>query len=159
MAAARILKLLTSSPGVNANLDTLGELQSARLAPVSEKQIAVQNVAFELTERSMEIRYPAVYIYCEKIRNLLTEKFRKFSGKAHMVIEVRLSQDRLEGLETALQLYADAVTQLLEQSRGDWGQGMYYAGGYEIAFDPVKRGGRNFIQIAKITFEVGASSN
>ena len=30
---------------------------------------------------------------------------------------------------------------------------------YEVAFGPVKHGGRNFIQIAKITFEVGASSN
>ncbi len=158
-AASRLLKLLTTGSGINGNLETLGQLESVNLSAVSEKQIAVQNVAFELTERSTEVKYPAVYIYCEKISNLLTEKFRRFSGRAQMAIEVRLSQDRMEGLEAALQLYADAITQILEQNRGDWGQGMYYTGGYEVAFGPVKRGGRNFIQIAKITFEVGASSN
>ena len=112
-----------------------------------------------MSDRSADVKYPAVYIYCDKIANLLTEKFRSFSGKAHMVVEVRLSQDRIEGLEKGLQLYVDAITQVLEQNQGDWGQGMFYTGGYEVAFGPVKHGGRNFIQIAKITFEVGASSN
>jgi hypothetical protein len=158
-AANRILKLFTSAGGVNDNLDTLGQLENMRLAPLSEKQISTQNVSVELADRSAEVKYPAVYIYCDKIANLLTEKFRTFSGKAHMVAEVRLSQDRLEGLEKGLQLYVDAITQILEQNRGDWGQGMYYTGGYEVTFGPVKHGGRNYIQIAKITFEVGASSN
>jgi hypothetical protein len=36
---------------------------------------------------------------------------------------------------------------------------MYYAGGYQVAFGPVKHGGKNFIQIAKITFEIGVSIN
>ena len=158
-AANKILKLLTSSPGMNGNLDTLAALESMPLAPIGPKQIATQNVAFELSDRGTEVKYPALYIYCDKISNLLTEKFRRFSGTAHMAIEVRLSQDKLDGLEAGLQLYVDAITQVLEQNRGDWGQGTYYTGGYEVAFGPVKHGGRNFIQIAKITFEVGASSD
>jgi hypothetical protein len=158
-ATSRILKLLTSSPGLNGNLDTLAQLERVPLAPLSQKQIATGNLSFELSDRSAEMKYPAVYIYCDKIANLLTEKFRSFSGTAHMVIEVRLSQDRIEGLEKGLQLYVDAITQLLEKNQGDWGEGMFYAGGYEVAFGPVKHGGRNFIQIAKITFEVGASKN
>jgi hypothetical protein len=158
-ATSRILKLLTSNPGINGNLDTLAQLEQMPLAPLSQNQIATQNVSFELSDRSADIKYPAVYIYCDKIANLLTEKFRSFSGKAHMVVEVRLSQDRIEGLEKGLQLHVDAITQILEQNRGDWGQGLFYTGGYEVAFGPVKHGGRNFIQIAKITFEVGASSN
>jgi hypothetical protein len=158
-AAARILKLLTSVPGVNTNLDTLAQLENIPLPPLTDRQIVTQNLAFELSDRNTEVKYPALYIYCDKIANLLTEKFRTFSGKAHMVIEVRLSQDQPGGLESGLQLYVDAITQILDQNRGDWGQGMYYTGGYEVAFGPVKHGGRNFIQIAKITFEVGASSN
>jgi hypothetical protein len=34
---------------------------------------------------------------------------------------------------------------------------MYYAGGYQASFGPVKHGGRNFIQVAKVTFDVGVS--
>jgi len=155
----KVLKLLTASPGVNTNLDTLAQLEQMPVTALTDRQIRAQNVSVELSDRSAEAGYPAVLVYCDKIANLLTEKFRAFSGKAHMVVEVRLSQDRIDGLEQLMQLYVEAITQLLEQNQGDWGQGMYYTGGYEVAFGPVKHGGRNFIQIAKITFEVGASSN
>ena len=155
----KILKLLTSSPGVNTNLDTLAQLEQTPLAPLTDRQIRAQNVSIELSDRSADMGYPAVYVYCDKVANLLTEKFRSFSGKAHIVVEVRLSQDRMDGLEKVMQLYVEAITQILEHNGGDWGQGMFYTGGYEVTFGPVKKGGRNFIQIAKITFEVGASSN
>ena len=32
-------------------------------------------------------------------------------------------------------------------------------GTYEVSFGPVKTGGRNFLQIAKVTFEIGVSRN
>src|ERR1017187_4236679 len=75
----------------------------------------------------------------------------------NVAIEVRVSQDRLVGIENQLQTYVDAVTQVLDQNRGDWGEGMFYAGCYEAALGPVKHGGRNFIQAGKVTFEVGVS--
>jgi hypothetical protein len=76
-----------------------------------------------------------------------------------MEIDVRVSQDRLEGIDGTSQLYTDAVTQILNQNRGDWGQGLFYAGGYEISFGPVKHGGRNFIKSATVSFQVNASSD
>ena len=53
---------------------------------------------------------------------------------------------------------ADAVTQILDANRGNWGQGAFYTGGYEVTFDPVKQGGKNFLQVAKVTFEVDMSA-
>jgi hypothetical protein len=98
-------------------------------------------------------------VYCEKVSNLLEEKFRTFSGKAQMAIEIRHSQDRIDGLEAALACYADAMMQVLDFSRGDWGDGMYYGGGYQAAFSAVKHGGKNFVQSAKVIFEIGVSIN
>ena len=118
-----------------------------------------QNAAAELVERAGAVRYPMVTVYCEKVINDLREKFRSFSGTAQIAIEVRHSQDRLEGLEEAIEAQTDAVTQALSASRGDWGDGMYYAGGYEVSFGRVSRGGRNFTQVAKVTFEIGVSRN
>jgi hypothetical protein len=155
----KLLKILTSNTGFNSHLDALAQLEQMPIAPVTDRQIRAQNVSFELSDRNMEATYPSIYVYCDKISNLLTEKFRSFSGKAHMVMEVRLSQDRIDGLEKSVQLHVEAIARLLQQNQGDWGHGMFYAGGYEIAFGPVKHGGRNFVQIAKITFEVGASNN
>ena len=36
------------------------------------------------------------------------------------------------------------MTKALSASRGDWGDGMFYTGGYEVSFGRVKQGGKNF---------------
>ncbi len=116
-----------------------------------------QNVAAEVIEKTAGTAYPAMQVYCERVSNTLREKFRTFSGKARMVVEARVSQDRLGGIEQTLQLYVDGVTQVLDGNRGDWGQGMFYTGGYEVSYNPVRHGGRNFLQTAKIVFEIDIS--
>jgi hypothetical protein len=120
-------------------------------------QVTAENVAPEIVERSTAMQYPVLNVYCSSVNNLQREKFRTFSGQAALTIETRVSQDRLEGLEQNSQLYVDAVTLVLDQNRGDWGSGVSYNGGYEVHYGPVKHGGRNFLQIAKITFTVDVS--
>jgi hypothetical protein len=154
---AQVVALLSAPQGLNACVSTLAQAENATLPPVAQNQILAQNVAVELAERTTDVQYPAVSVYCEKIVNQLKEKFRNFSGKAMMTIEVRVSQDKLQGIESQLQTYVDAVTQVLDQNRGDWGEGMYYAGCYEAALGPVRHGGKNFIQVGKVTFDVGVS--
>ena len=153
----QVLGLLSMPQGLNACVATLAQALNTTAAPLAGNQLVAQNVPIELAERSLDVTYPAVSVYCDKIVNQLKEKFRNFSGKATMAIEVRVSQDRLGGIEDQLQSYVDAVTQVLDQNRGDWGEGMYYAGCYEAALGPVKHGGQNFIQVGKVTFEIGVS--
>ena len=83
-------------------------------------------MAIEIWERASVVKYPLIQVYSDRVRNLLTEKFRTFSGKVRTVAEVRVSQDRIEGLEDQLRLYVDAVTQILDANRGNWGQGVFY---------------------------------
>lgn len=158
-ATGKVLQRITGPSGVNAGLGALtqGEREFAGLVDAS--QVRGQNVAAEMAERALGLKYPAVNVYCEKIVNDLREKFRAFSGRVQMTIELRRSQDRLEGIQNRLELYVDATMQMLNGSRGDWGDGMYFGGGYEVAFGPVKQGGKNFIQVAKVTFEIGVNRN
>jgi hypothetical protein len=128
------------------------------LPAIPAAQIVNQNVSVAISERALAVVYPVVHVYSDQVRNLLTEKFRTFSGKVRTVAEVRVSQDRIEGIEDQLRLYADAVTQVLDTNRGNWGQGAFFAGGYQVNFDPVTQGGKNFLQIAKVSFEVDMSS-
>jgi hypothetical protein len=157
LATAKVVGLLTGSSGVNANVGALTLWDGAVTALVNAAQIRTGNTGADLAERSSTVSYPTVNIYCEKLVNSLTEKFRSFSGTAQMAIEVRNSGDRLEGLQDGLETYTDAVRQVLETNRGDWGDGMFYSGAYQASFGPVKQGGKNFIQTAKITFELGVS--
>jgi len=129
----------------------------ARAAAFDAAQIRTQNAPADLAERSEPMVYPTVNVYCEKIVNNMAEKFRRFSGTVQMALEVRHSQDRLAGLQEALEGSVDSVMQALDTNRGDWRDGMYYAGGFQVAFAAVKHGGRNYLQTAKVTFEIGVS--
>ena len=153
----QVVSLLSAPQGLNACITTLSQAANTPLTLIASNQLAAQWVSVEISERSSDVTYPSVSVYCEKISNQLKEKFRNFSGKAIIAIEVRVSQDNLAGIQDQVQLYLDAVTQVLDQNRGDWGEGMYYAGCYDAAITAVKHGGKNFIQTGKVTFEVGVS--
>ena len=148
-----VVKVVDRLGGVgSADGSVTGTVVEARL-------VQTQNVALELAERASAVLYPAVHVYCEKVINDQREKFRSFSGRVQMAIEIRHTQDRLDGLQDALEVYADAATQGLNSSRGDWGDGMSYSGAYEVSFGPAKHGGKNFVQVAKVTFEIQVSRN
>lgn len=159
IVTTKAIGILRAESGLAFSVAEISHREGIQLAPVPAAHIIAENVPFELFERSVGARYPALHVYCDRVVNDLKEKFRTFSGKAHVAIEVRISQDRLEGLERQLQLYVDAATWVIDVNRGDWGNGMFYGGGYEIQFGPAKHGGKNFIKTAKIVFAVDVSIN
>jgi hypothetical protein len=148
--------LLTSDLGLDYEL-TAGMEEDGLSFRGETHSIAIQNVAPDIAERTETIRYPAIYLYCDKLTNSLTEKFATFSGQCRLVIEVRCSQDRLDGIERTLERYVDAVCRILTSARGAWQGGGFYAGGYEVVYTTLKHGGKNFLQTAKISFEVEVS--
>ncbi len=144
--------------GLGPVVSTLAADSGVALAPIPPAHVVNQNIPIAVAERSGAVKYPVVHIYSDRTRNLLTEKFRTFSGKIRTVAEVRVSQDRVEGIEDQLRLYVDSVTQVLDANRGSWGQGAFFTGGYDVTYDPVQHGGKNLLQIARVTFEVDLSS-
>lgn len=156
-ATVKTLQKIGGPAGIQASLAALTQEDRSMTSAPPPQQIRAQNVAADLMERTGSIKYPAVNIFCQRIVNEQREKFRRFSGRVHVAIEVRHSQDRLEGLEDRLQIYADAVTQTLQSAVGDWGDGMFYGGAYEVSFGPIKQGGQNFIQPATVTFALDVS--
>ncbi len=156
-AASTLAGFLQADSGVAAGIAAVTLRENVELASIPAAQILAQNVAAELAERTPGVKYPVVYVYCERIENRLTEKFRRFSGIARLVTEVRASQDRLEGLEQRVQLYVEAVTEVLENKRGKWTDGVFYGGGYEVKFDAVRHGGKNYLQTAKVMIDVHVS--
>jgi len=128
-ATGKVLERITGPSGVNAGLRAVTQGEPEPAKRVDTSQVRAQNVAAQTAEHALGVKYPMVNVYCEKIVNDLRQKFQTFSGQVEMVIEVRQSQDRLEGIEDSLELYVDAAMQMLDGSRGDWGDGMYYGGG------------------------------
>src|SRR5665213_317135 len=152
-----VVSMLTSTTdGVNVRIGAMEQADSTLQAP-GVRTIVALNASVEISEKSGSAQYPALLVYCDKLSNALKEKFRQFSGKAHIVVEIRYSQDRLDSLEANTQTCVDAVCALLDDSRGDWGGGAFYTGGYDVGYEPVARGGKNFLQLAKVGFEIQVS--
>jgi len=152
-----VLSMLQSTTdGVNVRLGAI-EQADASLAAPGIRSIEALNTSADIAEKTGRARYPALLVYCDKLSNSLKEKFRQFSGKAHVVVEVRCSRDLIEGLEKDTQVYVDAVCALLDDSRGAWGNGSFYSGGYEVSYEPIVRGGKNFLQRARVGFEIEVS--
>jgi hypothetical protein len=154
----KVMGVLAADDGLPAAVEALVQQQGIVLPGIAPQQIIAQNVAADISEQSTTSKYPLIYVYCTKVVNELREKFRMFSGDAQMVVEARVSQDRLDQIEANLQAYTDAITQVLDNSRGDWGDGVFFDGGYEVTFGGVKHGGRNFLQIAKVSFVLEISA-
>jgi hypothetical protein len=153
----KVREVLGSETGLAQSVAALRDRpQSLLIAPLGRRVGGVQSSA-ELQEKSGGRDYPVFQVYVTRILNRMTEKFRRFSGTVEVVVEVRVSQDRLEGLTEDLQFYADVVTDVVERSRGPLGEGMTLSGVYEVVFDPVKKGGLHFQQTARVTCEVDLS--
>src|SRR5579864_2355061 len=137
-ATQKLAGILAASNGVPAAVEALMSRQGLVLPQIGPQQIVAQNVGPDIAEKTITTKYPLVYVYCSKLVNDLREKFRTFSGDAEMSAEARVSQDRLDNLESNLHLYVDAITSVLDGNRGDWGGGFFYGGGYEVTFSKVK---------------------
>ena len=154
---SRLAAMLGSPAGLSSSLAAISQRENIKLGEITPRHVLAQSVAPELAERTAGVQYPVFYVYCEKITNELREKFRTFSGKARLAVDVRVTHDRLEDLSRTLELNVEAVTDVLDSQRGDWGGGVFFAGGYEVTFGATKHGGKNFIQTAKVTFDVDVS--
>lgn len=153
-----LARILQGETGIGFSIGQISERENFALPAIEDSQIVTRNVAADLAEKTASVKYPLLHVYCDKVVNSLKEKFRTFSGTANMNVEIRVSHDHIEELETRLQLYVDAVTEVLDRNRGEWNRGMYYSGGYAVQFGAVKKGGKHFLQIAKVQFELNISS-
>ena len=152
-----VVSMLTSATdGVNVRIGAM-EAADSTLDAMGIATIVALNASAEISEKTGSVQYPALLVYCDKLSNTLKEKFRQFSGTAHVVVEVRQSQDDLDGMGSRVDVYVDAVCALLDNSRGDLGSGYFYSGGYDVSYETVVRGGRNFLQRAKVGFDVEVS--
>ena len=122
---------------------------SSNVVDTVPTEIRVENVALDVAEKS-PIRYPVVFIYCERLTNAQREKFTAISGTLNLAIEIRASGNSVNAVSDQSLAQAEAVMKVLDCHRGEWATGIQYCGGYEVNFQQIKRGGVQLIQVTKI---------
>jgi hypothetical protein len=157
-AVEQLTTALRAEGGLEQQCADLASAADVELVSIDASRVADSHIAAELAEKGAGVKYPMAYVYCDRVRNSLTEKFRTFSGTADLNVEIRVSHDHADKLQEQLQLYVEAVTMVLDKKRGQWDAGVFYTGGYEVSIAPVKRGGRNYLQTARVKLEVHVST-
>ncbi len=159
LATQKFSALLLQSNGLQSALAGLETEAKISLPPIATAQIVVSSAAQDIADKNVQLTYPRISLYSEKIKNLQTEKFRTFSGTVSVVAEVWSSANLVQQNDLWLQYYVEAVTSLLRQRIGDWGDGLFFSGMYEVQFQPSKAGGFGFVQSAKVSCNFNVSRN
>src|SRR5688500_2186708 len=110
ISSAFVEGMLKAETGLAQSVAALAVDIQVPVPDLASLAIATRNVAADLAEKTAGARYPAFHIYCERITNSLREKFRRFSGGADLVVDIRVSHDHLDEVENQLHLYIAAVT-------------------------------------------------
>jgi len=124
--------------------------------PFDERSVLIHNIAPDLADQNRSTVYPAAYLYTARMENVLRRKFAGFAGPIRIVADLRCTGERYDLLEREVTTYVEAVATALARNTGSWGEGLVYNGAYNVKFEPVRLGGRNFIQTAKIELEIEA---
>jgi hypothetical protein len=85
------------------------------------------------------------------------ERFRYFSGTVSAVVDIWASASLVSQCEQWIHYYLEAVTDILEESRGDWGDGVYFSGMYDAQILAPKAGGVGFAQAARLSCNIDVS--
>lgn len=147
-ASNAVIALLSGESGLALSLETLATDRTT--TPVAACAIRNANLSVELAERA-PTQYPCIHVYCERVTNNLKEKFAVLSGTAQVTVEVRVSANSIEDLTAQLCLYTEAVLDVLRTHRGELSAGLHYGGSYDVVYQPIRKGGDNLLQVAKIS--------
>ncbi len=145
---------ITGSEGLEASLNELREYYPVPLTEWSGAAVEIMRAPAEMDEKARTVKYPRIGISVERIENGREERFNRFAGTLKAAVEIRVSQDRLEGLAESLYWYVDALRDVIEKKAGCLADGLVLTGEYEVHVEPVKRGGLNFQQTAKVVCPV-----
>ncbi|MBI4893435.1 MAG: hypothetical protein HY821_22630 [Acidobacteria bacterium] len=145
-----IQELLEGESGLTASLEALKAAYIRDEHQPDTAQLVLSKIPAEMQERAWGVKYPVLQVYCDRIESRPVERLRRFSGRVRVVVEIRVSGDRLNALSDRLHYYLDAVRDVVERNAGCVREGLYLCQEYEVQVEPVKKGGQNFLQAARI---------
>ena len=159
IAVQRVADLLTTGNALGQQISNLAAANGSEIPTISSDQVIVSSAPVAMGDLNAQFTYPRVCLYASAVKNQQIEKFRSLSGTISVVGEVWASANLLQDADEWIHFYVEAFTIILRQNIGDWGQGMFFSGMYDVQFQPPKAGGLGYIESAKVTSDVNISLN
>ncbi len=152
--AGKAASILNSQSALQNAIADVQLSDSIILPTIPPNQVILSSASPAIIDLRQQIGYPRVSIYVPRIANTLLEKFRSLSGTILVAMTVAASADLVEQAEQSLHFYVEIITGILRDNAGDWGNGLFFAGAYDVQVQAPEAGGAGFVQTASITCEV-----
>ncbi|HEX4772712.1 MAG TPA: hypothetical protein VH351_17900 [Bryobacteraceae bacterium] len=159
LAAQKAANLLTANNALSQQIAAAAQAANVALSNVQSGQVVLTASSPDIGDRDVELTYPRVCLYSTGLKNNQGEKFRTLSGTVTVVAEVWASAALVGQTDQSIHFSVDAVTNILQQNLGDWGDGVFFPGIYDVQFQAPKAGGFGFVESAKITVGLLVSRN
>ena len=76
-----------------------------------------------------------------------------------MIAEIWASGNLVTETDQWIHFYVEAMTNILRQNIGDWGDGIFFSGIYDVQFQTPKAGGFGYVEAAIVTCSLNVSRN
>jgi hypothetical protein len=159
LAAQKVSGLLTNSNALQQTVANLASACGVTVPSISSAQVVMSSVSADLGDMNLQLAYPRICIYSSAVKNTQIEKFRSFSGSVTITAEVFASGNLISDIDQWIHFYVEGVTQILRQNIGDWGDGMFFPGTYDVQLQATKTGGLGFVESAKVSCIINVSLN
>lgn len=159
LAVQKVSDLLTTNDALPEQITAIAGSCNATVPVITGPQVLLSSASANIGDDNVQFTYPRVCLYSGGVKNTQTERFRSLSGTVAVTAEVWASGNLVTDTDQWIHFYVEAATNILRQNIGDWGDGIFFSGVYEVQFQPPKAGGLGFVQSAKVTCNLNVSRN
>ena len=159
LAAQKFSNLLTKENVFEQEMSAIAASCNVTLPLIGPAQVLLSSASAEIGDNNVQLTYPRVCLYSGGVKNSQMERFRSLSGTIAVTAEIWASGNLATDTDHWIHFYVEAMTDILRQSIGDWGDGIFFSGMYDVQFQAPKAGGLGFVQSAKVTCNLNVSRN
>ncbi len=157
--AQKTASLLNAGNALQQQLTALASACNTIIPAIPPGQVVLSSASPDLGDKDIQLTYPRVCLYSAGLKNTQIEKFRSLSGSVLVAAEVWASGNLVNEVDQWIHFYVEALSNVLRSNIGDWGDGIFFSGMYDVQFQPPKAGGLGYVQSAKVTFSFNVSQN
>jgi hypothetical protein len=159
LSAQKLSDLLTKENALEERINALATSSNLTVPVITSSGVVVSPASADIADKDVQLTYPRISLYSTALKNTQIEKFRSLSGTVSVIAELWASANLLQDTDRWIHYYVEAMTDILRQSIGDWGDGIFFSGVYDVQFQPPKVGGFGYVEAAKVTCTVNVSRN
>jgi hypothetical protein len=159
LTAQKLYELLTNGNALEQQINEVAAASNLTVPTITSSGVLLSSASAEIGDKDFQLTYPRICLYSTAVKNTHIEKFRSLSGTVSVTADVWASANLLQDTDQWIHFYVEAMTNILRQSIGDWGDGIFFSGVYDVQFQPLKVGGFGYVESAKVTCNVNVSRN